>query len=272
MAEAVATVRQRLRPQRQETRHQIIAGLSFGLWSGLLGVKDEDLWRDCLHRALPLSNGKRKQVAVAVERVRRFRNRLSHHDSAINVDIPFEVRHVLELASYIDDAAAQWLKRCSRVLAVYAERPVTADDTVVVPAKNAWSLYESCRAYVCQAGRGFRPGQRLAFYADREVKREVPAVLHRRDNVEWTDVSASKLRSSTDRFDRKIAAVIDASSAVWADGRYQVFLLTGPGHPDHRQLSRSLPHEGSGRGTAFVQQQRYVSLHSLETATSTADL
>jgi hypothetical protein len=80
------------------------------------------------------------------------------------------------------------------------------------------------------------------------------------------------LRVSTDRFDRKIADVIDATRATRTDGRYQVFLLTAPGHPNHRRLGAVLPHNGAGRGSAFVQRQRYVSRHSLETATTTADL
>ncbi|UJW34334.1 hypothetical protein L3Q67_11520 [Saccharothrix sp. AJ9571] len=184
VAEAVATVRERLRPLGQESRHQIIAGLSFGFWSGLLGTRYEELWRDCLHRAFPNSSGKRKQVAVAVERVRKFRNRLAHHDSTINVDIPFEVRQIFDLAAYIDADAANWLKQRSTVMAVYAQRPVTIADTVAVPARQAWPLYQDCRAYVCQSGRAFRPVERVAFYADREVKADVPAVLHRRDNVE----------------------------------------------------------------------------------------
>jgi hypothetical protein len=229
VVEAVAEVRGRLRPQGKETRHQIVAGLSFGFWSGLLGPKYEDLWREALHRAFPNSSGRRNQVAAAVERVRKFRNRLAHHDSMINVDIPFEIRQVLGLASFIDVNAAAWLERCSRAMAVYAQRPVTSAETVVVPAKNAWPLYEECRAYVCQAGRVFRPVERVAFYADREIKRDIPAVLHQRDNVEWTSTEADRLRDSGDRFDRKIAAVIDASKKLWTDGRYQVFLLTRPG-------------------------------------------
>ncbi|MGM1058210.1 hypothetical protein [Saccharothrix sp. Mg75] len=272
VAGAVAAVRERLLPQRKESRHQIVAGLSFGFWSGLLGPKYEELWRDCLHRAFPHSSGKRKQVAVAVERVRKFRNRLAHHDSTINVDIPFEIRQIFELAAFIDADAAAWLERLSAVMTVYAQRPVTLEDTVVVPAKHAWSLYESCRAYVCQAGRAFRPVDRIAFYADREVKQEVPAVLHRRDNVEWSPEEAARLRGSDDRADRRIAEVIDASIASWTDGRYQVFLLTSPGHPSHRRLGAALPHGGTGRGSAFVQRQRYTSLHALETAGTTADL
>jgi hypothetical protein len=272
VTEAVNVVRERLRPMHKESRHQIIAGLGFGFWSGVLGVKYEELWRECLYRAFPNSSGKRKQVAVGIERVRRFRNRLAHHDSTINVDIPFEVRQLVELTSFIDHDAAKWLERCSNVMDVYAQRPVKVEDTVVVPAKHAWALYEQCHAYVCQAGRSFRPVERIAFYADREIKPDVAAVVHRRDNVEWTAEEAGRLRASDDRNDRKISAVIDASSGFWKDGRYQVFLLTSPGNPAHRRLAAALPHDGSGRGSAFVQRQRYVSLHSLETATATSDL
>lgn len=272
VVEAVTTVRERLRPRQQETRHQIVAGLSFGFWAGLLGPKYEGLWRACLHRAFPNSTGKRKQVASAVERVRKFRNRLAHHDSIINVDIPFEIRQILELASYISLDAARWLERCSDVMKVYAERPVTVEDTVVVPATQAWAFYESSRAYVCQAGRAFRPVERMAFYTDREIKCEVPAVLHRRDDVEWTVDEANRLRTSSDRFDRRIADLIVTSIPTRGGGRYQTFLLTAPGHPAHRQLAAPLPHGGTGRGSAFVQKQRYVALHALETAASTADL
>jgi hypothetical protein len=95
VSDAVAAVRERRRPLGKESRHQIVAGLSFGFWTGLLGPKYDDLWRAALYRAFPNSSGKRKQVAVAVERVRKFRNRLAHHDSMINVDVPFEIRHIL---------------------------------------------------------------------------------------------------------------------------------------------------------------------------------
>ncbi|UJW34335.1 hypothetical protein L3Q67_11525 [Saccharothrix sp. AJ9571] len=66
--------------------------------------------------------------------------------------------------------------------------------------------------------------------------------------------------------------MISASAATLTGGRYQVFLLTAPGHPDHRSLQKALPHHATGRGSGFVQKQRYVSLHSLETAVDTTDL
>jgi len=167
------------------------------------------LWRESLRHAFPNSSGRRKQISSAMERVRKFRNRLAHHDSMINVDVPFEIRQVIELASFISADAARWLERQSQAMSVYAQRPIALDDTVVVPAKNAWPLYEECRAYVCQPGRAFRKVERIAFYADREI---------------------------------------------------------------HRQRPQNLPHRGNGRGSAFTQRQRYISLHTLETATSTEDL
>jgi hypothetical protein len=191
----------------------------------------------------------------------------------INVDVPFEIRQIIELTSYIDEDAARWLERRSEAMSVYARRPIAVEDTVVVAARNAWSLYEKCYAYVCQPGRAFRTVDRIAFYAEREIKRDVPKVMHRRDNVEWTTEEADRLRKSDDRHDRKIAQVIDQSQSTnWTGGLYQVFLLTRPGDPSHRQLRACLPHLGNGRGSAFTQRQRYISLHSLEMAASTADL
>ncbi|MGK8465973.1 hypothetical protein [Nocardia cyriacigeorgica] len=270
---AVEAVRMRLRPMNRELRHQIIAGLSFGFWTGLLGRKYEQLWRDCLHRAFPYSTGQRKQLAAAVEGVRKFRNRLAHHDSLLNVDVPFEIRRVLEVAGYIDVSAAKWLQQVSTAMDQYAKRPIAVADTVVVAAKDAWPLYQRSFAYVCQPGRFFRPVDRLAFYVDSRIQVDIPRIQHRRDNVDWSPGSADRLRASPDPMDRKIARVIDQSrSEGWTGGTYQVFLLTRPGDPAHRQLVNALPHNGVGRGSAFTQRQRYVSLHALETATTTSDL
>jgi len=191
----------------------------------------------------------------------------------VNVDVPFEIRQVVELAGFIDPAAARWLEQCSRAMDVYRERPVTIEDTVVVPAPDAWPLYEGHRAYVCQAARAFRPVERMAFYADRQIMSDVPRIQHRRDDVAWTDEEAARLERSSDRFDRRIARLIPAArQAGWTGGRYQVFLLSAPGDPRHRSLRQPIPHLATGRGSAFVQRQRYVSLHALETADTTADL
>jgi hypothetical protein len=40
----------------------------------------------------------------------------------------------------------------------------------------------------------------------------------------------------------------------------------------HRRLDHALTHATAGPGTAFVRRQRYVALHALQTAETTADL
>lgn len=269
----IESVRDKLAAQHRESRHQIIAGLSFGFWTGMLGTKYEELWRSALRKAFPGSGGSRKQVVVEFDAIRKFRNRIAHHDSMLNVDLPFEIRRILRAASFLGPEVAAWLNSNRRWEEVYASRPDSPLETVVVPARDAWPLYQDTRAYVCQSGRWFRPVERLAFYVDREVKPDIPKILHRRDDVLWTSSNASALLKSDDRNDRKIGRLIEATpKEVWHAGSYQVFLLSGPGNPAHRQLEAPIPHRTQGRGTAFTQRQRYVSLHALEIARTTEDL
>jgi len=182
----VAEVRDRLRRENpnKDVRGQVIAGFTFGFWANLLGRRHEGLWRSSLRLAFPESSGSRKDVATALESLRRFRNRLAHHDSVLAVDVPFFLRQILTVLNWIDPAAALWLAKTERVTAELATRPASRRDTVVVAARDAWPLYQQVRAYVCQAGRTFQSVDRLAFYAESAVQAEVPAIRDRIDNVD----------------------------------------------------------------------------------------
>lgn len=274
MSDAVDVVRDRLRGQNKDTRHQIIASMSFGFWTGMVGPKYEDLWRTTLHKAFPGSSGKRKDVMKELESLRKIRNRIAHHDSMLNVDVPFEVRRIHRVAEFLGDDVSQWLKGSDQTTEIYKDRPVTLLETVVVPTHEAWQLYQSAYAYVCQPGRAFRDVDRIAFYSNQAVQPEVPKITHRRDNVRWTKEEANRLETSQNRDDRKIAKVIQQSlEAGWAvAGEYQVFLLTRAGSSEHRTLDNPIPNHKKGPGSAFVHKQRYVSLHDLETAITTADI
>jgi hypothetical protein len=155
---------------------------------------------------------------------------------------------------------------------VYRGRPVAPVDTVVVPARDAWPLYQEVAAYVCQPGRTFRPVERIAFYADGEIKADVPKILQRWDQVEWSTHEAARLAHG-DAGDRRLSEIILSTFPQGRTiGRAQVFDLTRPGHPDHKALPHPVRHHGRGRGSAFVQRQRYTSMADLARAASTADL
>ncbi|WP_052809958.1 hypothetical protein [Streptomonospora alba] len=136
VAASVQSVRERLREEGRESRDQIVAGLSFGFWSGLLDEAYEELWRECLHEVFPNSSGRRAQVFSVLDGVRRLRNRLAHHDSLLGVDIPAEAERIVEVARYIDRGAADWLAGRSRVLEVYRQRPVDVEPPAAPPRRE----------------------------------------------------------------------------------------------------------------------------------------
>lgn len=271
----IQETRARLIPSGRDTRAQIIGALTFGFWSGLLGSQSEELWRKALHNAFPHSDGHRKSAGVAAESIRKLRNRIAHHDSVLNLDVMFELEQLIKFAGMLSKDLERWINKHERVTNVFRARPLHLADTVIVAGKNAWPMYQDTGAYVCQAGRAFKPVDRMAFYTDGEIKPEFPAILARRDNVPWTQAEANRLLSSADSTDRKIGRVILYSQQHgWDGGRYQIFILTkiNNGNREHRRRPDPIPHQKTGRGSAFVQKQRYSSVNRLQVVLSTADL
>ncbi|WP_063776057.1 hypothetical protein [Nocardia vulneris] len=276
----IEVTRSRLRgvSSTRDSRDQIIAGVSFGFWTGLFGSKHEDLWRAALSSAFPgTPNGRRKNVTAKLERLRPFRNRLAHHDSLLAQDVLFQLNEMLTLVEWISPTARTWLETHERVTTLYRSRPVTPIDTLVVPANDAWGLYQATSVYICPPGRNFRPSKYIAFYADKEIKPVVARILYHRDNVEWSAAEATRLTGlagDSYKNDRKIGAAITVSqgNSAWPEGRYQIFLLSSPEHPETITLNSAIPHSQTGRGSAFVQRHRYLSHHALRSAKDTSDL
>ncbi|CAB1046214.1 hypothetical protein FRC0154_01969 [Corynebacterium diphtheriae] len=78
-----------------------------------MGAKHEELWRETLHKAFP-GAGLRKDVTVLAEQIRKFRNRVAHHDSLLNIDVGFEMRAVFSLTEMINKKAADWMRTVDR--------------------------------------------------------------------------------------------------------------------------------------------------------------
>lgn len=98
---------------------------------------------------------------------------------------------VFTLAKIINPGVALWRKSVDRTKEVGGRKPVLAYDTVIVPARDAWEVYGSLNAYICQPGRHFQDVKYMAFYVDREVKSSVARIKRRYDNVAWNMREAS---------------------------------------------------------------------------------
>lgn len=109
---------QRLEKGKVITRGRVVAGLSFSFWPDLFGRRYEDLWRRDLRRAFPHTSLTRKELGVRLQRLRRLRNRVAHHDSLLGQDIVARIEDMLAVAAWIDPAAREWLARQSSALEI----------------------------------------------------------------------------------------------------------------------------------------------------------
>jgi hypothetical protein len=121
----VITAVERVGKGKQITRGRVIASLSFRFWSGLFGRQYEELWRQQLRHAFPGAK-ERKDLSVRLEALRRFRNRLAHHDSVLHQPVEERLNQMIEVVSYVDAGAAEWVADSSDVTRLLHERP---DDT-----------------------------------------------------------------------------------------------------------------------------------------------
>lgn len=252
-------------------RDTALASLTMGFWSKLIAT--DKLWDDlkagfmigCDHEEL-------KQRTI---RVGELRNTLAHHGSMLDVDVNAELDNVLSLAGLIGPDVRIWLQSLERVTEINRSRPNTVPDTVLIPAKQAWAVYNAVSAYVCQPQRAFRTVKRMAFYFQGQIMRDVPQILDRRDDVPWNPEEVIRLRSTGTSFDRQLATIIEYTLANgWTGPTQQVFILTRPSEKGrgHRVLTRPIVHGRTGAGSAFVHKQRYFHFSDLTSASTTAEL
>lgn len=279
-AKFIEEVEKRLRASNKNvTPGRVYSGLTFGFWHKMFGSDYDELWRHSLQYVFRHSRANRPVVAAYLESLNQVRNRIAHHGSLIELDTRVEAQKIIRLAGWIDPAAAAWISSIERVTTIADERPVIPPRNVVlVPAAHAWELYNTFRqhAYVFQAGRSIKVVDRLAFYADQEVKATIPKILHWFDAVDWNNANAARLAKSSDDMERKLAGVISASKAklpgVWDASVYEVFILSGPKDAETTVLPSAISHSRRGRGSAFAQGHRYHALSTLLSAKDTADL
>lgn len=92
------------------TRGGIVAALSFSFWAALFGRHYEDLWRRSLYRAFPYGRSSRKALGNRLRQIQRFRNRIAHHDSLLDQDVPTVLGDMLEIAGWVDPCAREWME------------------------------------------------------------------------------------------------------------------------------------------------------------------
>ena len=97
----------------------IVAELSLGFWVSLVAQRyAETLWKKCLFRAFTC-NGRhmnRKHVHQRLNALRRFRNRVAHHEPIIFNDLANTHAELIEAISWMCPITAKWTNEQSSVM------------------------------------------------------------------------------------------------------------------------------------------------------------
>ncbi|QXU56756.1 Abi family protein [Rhodococcus sp. LW-XY12] len=257
----------------------IISELMLGFWRELLAdsPENDELWRQHLRHAFPGSSGTRQSVSKAVSDMHRLRNRCAHQDSLLDFDPGIELKKLLSLAEWIDPDARAWIESIESVSKIAAARPVPPRNNVVIvgaSAEDAIAMYERVSAYVCPADRNFAPMEYMGFYGNKKIEPYFPRILEIIVPTVWNKDEQRRLSNSEFSHDKHLARVMGYGlKNGWEAGeQFQVFLLSDLKSSDTIKRSTPIQHHKNGRGSAFVQNKRYLSHTALMAAINTDHL
>jgi len=153
-------------------------------------------------------------------------------------------------------------------------------NVVVVAAPVGWTTYNDYSVYVCKASRPLGQAKYLAFYGNSAIHHLVPEILECREEVEF-------VRGQPGPVGKKVDELLDKASRsseekTWHREGKQTFapgmiakvvLLSAPDDPRTVRLPQPVKNDKksrSGKGVAFTQWQKYVSLAKLKEAATTS--
>lgn len=96
---------------------KIISELTLGFWTNLFRRQYEDpLWRKTLRSAFPHVGGPltRGQVYQYLDKIRRLRNRISHHEQILRYDLNIYYNNIIDMVSWVSPVMAIWLSHHNR--------------------------------------------------------------------------------------------------------------------------------------------------------------
>lgn len=115
----------------------VVAELSLGFWANLLqgpsrSFEQDKYWHGWLHRAFPNWNYEpgaesRKVFTRRIERLRKFRNRVAHHEPVHHRDLTADHHRIIDIAGLMHTDLASFIAEHSRVPQAIARREDAVD-------------------------------------------------------------------------------------------------------------------------------------------------
>ena len=130
-AQNFASEQSRLRPKSHPrrlvaiTHDDVVSHFMFGTWVYLIKprvwnqpLQCQQLWQECLSCAFPYgdpSDSGRERLGDQLDRVRKLRNRVAHHENLLSVDIRRRLRDMLGILALIDPKLPDLAMQSNRV-------------------------------------------------------------------------------------------------------------------------------------------------------------
>ncbi len=107
------------------TAGHIVAELKLAFWVSLLARRyDSTLWRQSLYRAFLVGGSKSRTVIHGrANALRRFRNRVAHHEPIFNRDTEKTHQEIIEIIGWVCADTAKWTDSQSRFQEVFKTHP-----------------------------------------------------------------------------------------------------------------------------------------------------
>jgi hypothetical protein len=116
--------------RKTETPGAIVAALTFGFWTSMLGGEYENLWQTTLNRIARRDDGKglrRKDLSAPLTPIRILRNRIAHHEPILHWDLPRHYEAIVRTTGWLSPIAAAWCRDHSRFESLYPPGGVFPD-------------------------------------------------------------------------------------------------------------------------------------------------
>lgn len=138
-AQNFASEQSRLRPKTHPrrlatvTHDDVVSHFMFGTWVYLIKPRVwnrpqqcQQLWQECLSHAFPNadpSDAGRQRLADQLDRVRKLRNRVAHHENLLYVDVRKRLRDMLGILALVDPQLPDLAMQSNRVRSLVRADP-----------------------------------------------------------------------------------------------------------------------------------------------------
>ena len=139
VAQNFASEQSRLRPKTHPrrlaavTHDDVVSHFMFGTWVYLIkprvwnqSQQCQQLWQECLSDAFPYadpSDSGRERLASQLDRVRKLRNRVAHHENLLSVDVRWRLRDMLGILALLDPKLPDLAMQGNRVRSLVRTDP-----------------------------------------------------------------------------------------------------------------------------------------------------